>query len=1410
MAVCLVGDVFAVRAPRVEPSAFGRGDMRRGGLMRPTTDFTHLRTALEAKARRQAKSLLLKAAETIPSRWDSREHGWVTSVKAQGGYGTCWTFSTMAALETAILKATGGAVTNDFSENHMANHDVGFAFGFEDGGNNQVAAALLASWRDPLRDDEDAYPNPGSRVELPPQCHVQDIVWLPERSCPVFWETGRYDVGPVADNREVDAAYKRAVMKYGAVSIGYYHIWGCYNKTTGAHYLSETNVTDWSDGGGHAVTLIGWDDDYPVENFRAGKRPPGKGAFLVKNSWGAGNSTTNGCSWISYYDESVSYMPGAAYSMPEEVTNYGRIYEYDPCGQVASWNSCDTEAEELGQYENWCANVFTTTATGIVEAVGFYAMAAETSYTLRIFRGCRSTPIDGELVVDQSGTVAEAGYATIRFNAGVPVEAGEKFAVVLRLECPGYDYPLPVECTHDESDGSGGKIRWCTGTANAGESFMSKDGLDWTDFQKYDQTGNFCVKAYTRFGSDGDFRKLIDSSEPTGDSLVARVGDSLDFGVTVEASLDGGVSYEWRVNGLLANVEAPKFTFVPTLADHGSCAVECSVRQGASVDVRRWSVLVNADLRVEAGSLAEKPDGSDERPFATIPEACRVAVEGDVVLVGPGVYLGTLEGPSARIEIRSTDGPERTVLDAEGQGRCFYAGQNANTVLSGFTLVNGNAGEQLGGGACFGVVTNCVISNCVAAAGGGAAYSTLLDSRVVDCLADYYGGGICDVTAERCVLYGNVAWSDSGGGAAGNQSGSVLRHCTVFDNVGYLSGGGVDYTCGCEDSIVWDNIDGAGGVSNWEKVRSGWSWYATSFKGSCTHPSGFADSGGNITNNPLIVSCEAADWRLRAGSPCLAAAGDGTNMGAWQGEGLAGHVISTLVDGRGEVSPSAAFVLDGGEATFVASGDHPFLGFKTNGVWAADVSPFTLKGVRADVSLTVCFGPTNYYVDAASGDDSRDGLTVGTARRTLQSTVDRTWSGDVVRVNPGVYDGLEVPYAGVSVESTDGAAVTVLSTNAYGACFSAFGENVSLVGFTLRDARLPGPNGYGGGAYGGILSGCVISNCLAAFGGGAYGAVLTNCLLVGNRADSYRVQRTTAGGLGGGVANCLMFNCTVVGNSAANFGGGAYLDSGFPAVNTIVADNVCDRGFDYGNDIYGRGYYETICSLSDQDAKFVDAAHGDWRLSARSPGVDAGSNAFVTAACDLSGNSRIFGPRVDMGCYEYCREISGWPTPDVTPETTPADEAAAVAAAMTEAGFTGEKSTALSSVAAYVVLAEWAAARDLTVDALNAASTALVSAALGAPNLLTLTGEDLKLTEFAPSADGSAWTCKLTLDAYDAAKASPVLLKAAVGVVGSDTPGGAYSADGLGLSVRPVADGIELDVTPPSAAKTYFMKGRIR
>ena len=53
---------------------------------------------------------------------------------------------------------------------------------------------------------------------------------------------------------------------------------------------------------GHAVVIIGWDDNYSKNNFKSSNRPKNNGAWLVLNSWGS-NWGNNGTAWVSYEDE---------------------------------------------------------------------------------------------------------------------------------------------------------------------------------------------------------------------------------------------------------------------------------------------------------------------------------------------------------------------------------------------------------------------------------------------------------------------------------------------------------------------------------------------------------------------------------------------------------------------------------------------------------------------------------------------------------------------------------------------------------------------------------------------------------------------------------------------------------------------------------------------------------------------------------------------------------------------------------------------------------------------------------------------------------------------------------------------------------------------------------------------------
>ena len=73
-------------------------------------------------------------------------------------------------------------------------------------------------------------------------------------------------------------------------------------------------------------------------------------------------------------------------------------------------------------------------------------------------------------------------------TAPVPLETGERFSVVLRMETPGYKFPLAVEV----------KVKGYSDNAvcNPGENYFSGDGVSWEDVS----TGgiNACIKAFSK------------------------------------------------------------------------------------------------------------------------------------------------------------------------------------------------------------------------------------------------------------------------------------------------------------------------------------------------------------------------------------------------------------------------------------------------------------------------------------------------------------------------------------------------------------------------------------------------------------------------------------------------------------------------------------------------------------------------------------------------------------------------------------------------------------------------------------------------------------------------------------------------------------------------------------------------
>ncbi len=424
-------DVAAGRVAKQAVTGHGLGTIP--GIV----DFSHLKTVTPA------------LAQALPAKYDLRTLGKVSPVKDQGQCGSCWSFATYGSFESYLLTAE----TVDLSENSMKNQH-GFDNACCAGGQYLMSTAYLTRWggmmrSGPVTETCDGYDiSCGDSTSCPVQKHVQNAYFLAPRA-------------NALNNDEI----KTAVQTYGGVYTTMYMDDLYYNANTKSYYYNgDENLN-------HAVTIVGWNDNYLASKFAA--NPGGSGAFIVKNSWGT-SWGDSGFFYVSYYDTVFARKEVSVVWTAEPTTNYATNYQYDPLGYVGSWDigSGDTA---------WGANVFTA-STGTLKAVSLYAVATNTEYTIFIYTNPTTSPTSGTLVAKQSGSKTKAGYYTIPLQASVPLTAGQKFSVVIKFRTPDYNWPLATQYR-----GSG----YSSAATNApGQSYYSTDGSTWNDWDSHRENGN--------------------------------------------------------------------------------------------------------------------------------------------------------------------------------------------------------------------------------------------------------------------------------------------------------------------------------------------------------------------------------------------------------------------------------------------------------------------------------------------------------------------------------------------------------------------------------------------------------------------------------------------------------------------------------------------------------------------------------------------------------------------------------------------------------------------------------------------------------------------------------------------------------------------------------------------------------
>jgi C1A family cysteine protease len=398
---------------------------------------------------------------TLPARYNLAENGFVTDVKNQQDSGNCWAFAALASLETCVLKASNK--TFNFSVENMKNLiEMYSAYGWKmetnEGGYNGMPMGYLASWLGPVNATLDPFDDKGTLSPLlDSEMHIQNIYVLPARTS-------------YTDND----AIKEAILKYGGLYASYYHSAGYLNSKTNAYYDPYTG------NGNHAITVVGWDDNYSKNNFYT--TPAGDGAFIVKNSWGS-SWGDNGYFYISYYDRvlfAVNKDNQAFTYILNDTVRYTKNYQYDVAGM--------TDYLITGKKTVWYKNIYNATGNEVIAAVSTF-FNTTVDYEISIY-------VNDVLQLTQNGRHEGSGYYTIPLKEYVPVAVGDIFKIVVKLANPQNGYAaVPIS-----EQLSTTRCYYAPGV-----SYFSNDGKKWTDLydysaSAYSHTYNSqvaCLKAFT-------------------------------------------------------------------------------------------------------------------------------------------------------------------------------------------------------------------------------------------------------------------------------------------------------------------------------------------------------------------------------------------------------------------------------------------------------------------------------------------------------------------------------------------------------------------------------------------------------------------------------------------------------------------------------------------------------------------------------------------------------------------------------------------------------------------------------------------------------------------------------------------------------------------------------------------------
>ena len=479
----------------------------------------------------------LEANGKVYRKYDLRELNAVSKIKNQFRDGGCRSFAALGALESHIKLKTG--VELDLSENNFENRQ-GFYFGtnnIRQGRNRNSDLPYLVNYGPILEEDDPYIPMKGEGGEG--NYLTQEQVNAAAKN-PVLKDGVKQIMGfeflKTVDTAKVSSAeddellqIKEAIAKNGGVVADMYMAHDgnktfpytdvkYYNPETKAYYfdgkdsdriskyrLVETDGIKY--GANHAITIVGWDDDFSKDNFIT--KPEIDGAWIVRDAQSEAFGD-KGYFYVSFQSVSMGENP---YVFTEVIEPQYSVYQHDELAFTGYREGINFATDE----KDVLFNRYKAGSDSKIDKVGFYTTKKNAEYEVYFIPDFAELEEKAEEIGEDeakafytmiqdykvlSGTAETAGYHTLDIPAEVDakIKKGTDFTVGIWTknsdkEDPKHKYDMVIEEKNIMGQGKNAKV-------GKEETYIYDKDFGFMDLNQYSTASgpaypvNACVKAY--------------------------------------------------------------------------------------------------------------------------------------------------------------------------------------------------------------------------------------------------------------------------------------------------------------------------------------------------------------------------------------------------------------------------------------------------------------------------------------------------------------------------------------------------------------------------------------------------------------------------------------------------------------------------------------------------------------------------------------------------------------------------------------------------------------------------------------------------------------------------------------------------------------------------------------------------